>query len=256
MPSQKAAFEAASTLKRDEDYFREKIGSIKTADALVSDRRLLGVALGAFGLDADINNKFFIKKVLQDGTLTTTALSTKLADKQYQAFSAAFGFGDYGIPRTQLSDFADKILGAYKTRQFETAIGDQNSDMRLALNAERELTALAARPISEDSKWFTVMGSAPLRQVFQTAFGLPSSFAAIDLDQQLGTFKEKAEQFLGDPEVGQFIDPSKVDDLVKRFMVRSDTSGNYSSLTRGAGALQLLQASQQSTAAGILSLFR
>lgn len=256
MPAQKAAFEAASTLKRDEDYFRAKIGTIKTADALVADRRLLGVALGAFGLDADINNKFFIKKVLQDGTLNTGALSNKLADKQYQAFSAAFGFGDYTIPRTQLSDFADKILTAYKTRQFETAVGDQNDDMRLAMNAERELATLAKRTISEDAKWFNVMGSAPLRQVFEKAFGLPSSFASIDLDQQLDTFKKKATQFFGDSSIKQFSSTDKVDGLVRQFMVRSDTSASISPTARGAGALQLLQSSQQSSAAGILSLLK
>lgn len=254
LPAQKAAFEATSTLKRDEDYFRAKIGTIKTADALVADRRLLGVALGAFGLDADINNKFFIKKVLQDGTLTSGALSNRLADKQYQAFSAAFGFGDYKIPRTQLSDFPDKILTAYKTRQFETAIGDQNGDMRLAMNAERELATLAKRTISEDAKWFNVMGSAPLRQVFEKAFGLPGSFAAIDLDQQLDTFKKKATQFFGDSSIKQFASPEKIDGLVRQFMVRSDASAN--STARGAGALQLLQASQQSSATGILSLLR
>lgn len=254
LPAQKAAFEAASTLKRDEDYFRAKIGTIKTADQLVADRRLLGVALGAFGLDADINNKFFIKKVLQDGTLNTGALSTKLADKQYQAFSAAFGFGDYKIPRTQLSDFADKILTAYKTRQFETAVGDQNGDMRLAMNAERELATLAKRTISEDTKWYTVMGSAPLRQVFEKAFGLPSSFAAIDLDQQLDTFKKKAAQFFGDSSIKQFANTDKMDGLVRQFMVRSDTSASLSPNARGMGALQLLQTSQQSSAAGILSI--
>lgn len=252
--SQKAAFEAAPALKRDEDYFREKIGAIRTAEDLVSDRRLLAVALGAYGLDADINNKYFIRKVLEDGTLTEDALANRLADKQYLALSSAFGFGDYDTPSTQLSDFADKILTAYKTRQFETAVGEQNSDMRLALNAERELTRLAGRSISADAKWFTIMGSAPLRQVFETAFGLPDSFAAIDLDQQLGILKDKAERHFGDAGVEQFSDPARIEKLVKRFMVRSDTSGSFAPTVRGAGALQLLLASGQSPAASILSL--
>lgn len=45
-------------IRNDEAYFRAKIGSVKTAEQLVSDRRLLKVALGAFGLEADINNRF------------------------------------------------------------------------------------------------------------------------------------------------------------------------------------------------------
>ena len=41
---QKASFEQSAQMKRDEAYFREKIGSVKTAADLVKDRRLLSVA--------------------------------------------------------------------------------------------------------------------------------------------------------------------------------------------------------------------
>ncbi len=60
MAKQTAAFVKSPEIKRDEDYFRANIGKINTAADLVKDRRLLTVALGAFGLDADINNKAFI----------------------------------------------------------------------------------------------------------------------------------------------------------------------------------------------------
>ena len=130
MAKQTAAFVKSPEIKRDEDYFRANIAKVTTAEQLVKDRRLLKVALGAFGLDADINNKAFIQKVLQDGTLKVGALSNKLADKQYQKFSAAFGFGDFATPRTKLSDFPDKILTAYRARQFEAAVGTQDGDLR------------------------------------------------------------------------------------------------------------------------------
>ncbi|MGL6210257.1 MAG: DUF1217 domain-containing protein, partial [Paracoccaceae bacterium] len=103
--SQTATFYKSPELARDEAYFRAKIKSVKTADDLVSDRRLLKVALGAYGLDADLNSKAFIKKVLSDGTLKEGTLSGRLADKQYEKLSAAFGFGDFSVPNTQLSDF-------------------------------------------------------------------------------------------------------------------------------------------------------
>jgi hypothetical protein len=241
MTSQKTAFAAVSTSKRDEDYFRAKIGTVKTAEALVSDRRLLKVALGAFGLDADINSKAFVRKVLEGGTLTTGALANKLADKQYLAMSAAFGFGDFSTPRTQLSTFADEILTAYKNRQFETAVGEQNDDMRLAMNAERELATLSAKSTTEDAKWFTVMGSKPLRTVFEKAFGLPSSLAALDLDQQLTVFKNAASKAFGATSVSQFTDATKMDKLVKQFLIRSEATSGSTSTSGGATALQLLQ---------------
>lgn len=241
MAEQKEAFVATPSLARDEDYFRAKIGSVKTAEDLVSDRRLLSVALGAYGLDDDINNTFFIKKVLEDGTLSSDALANKLADKQYLALSSGFGFGDYSIPRTQLSDFADKTLAAYRTRQFEAAVGEQNDDMRLAMNAERELGTLAGKSSSNDTKWFTIMGSAPLREVFEKALGLPSSFASLDLDQQLSTLKSKTEKAFGSNEVAQFTDPDKMEDLVRKFLIRSEALASFSSTSSASIALTLLQ---------------
>ena len=238
--AQKEAFLASPALQRDEAYFREKIGSIRTAEDLVADRRLLSVALGAFGLGEDIGNKYFIRKVLEDGTLNADALANKLADKRYLEFSGAFGFGDFAVPRTQLSDFADRILAAYETRSFEAAVGETNDEMRLAMNAERELGTLAARSISGDAKWFTIMGSAPLREVFQTAFGLPSSFASIDLDQQLLVMKDRAERFLGSADIGQFSDPGKIEDLVRLYLLREETDAAIG-YTAQSAALTLLQ---------------
>lgn len=241
--AQKEAFTASATVQREEAYFREKIGGIFTAEELVADRRLLSVALGAFGLEADIDNRYFIRKVLEDGTLGTDALSSKLADKRYAEFSKAFGFGDYAVPRTKLSDFADTILASYEARAFEAAVGAQNDDMRLALNAERELAKIAGRSNSDDAKWYQVMGSAPLREVFQTALGLPSSFAALDLDQQLGTFRDKAERVLGAPEISQFSDPSKVEGLIRVFLVRAEAQSGANIYSPQSMALTLLQSS-------------
>ncbi len=238
--AQRAAFEASPVSKRDETYFREKIGTIKTAEALVADRRLLGVALGAFGLDGDINNKAFIKKILAEGTLKPATLANKLADKQYQALSAAFGF-DLSIPRTQVSTFADKILTSFKERRFEQAVGEQNNDMRLAMNARRELATLAAKTSGPDTKWLTIIGNTPLRQVFETALGLPATFVTLDLDKQVDILRAKTERILGQGEVAQFKDPKQVDRLLRQFLVRGDVASATGSQGTSS-ALQLLQA--------------
>lgn len=254
--AQRAALVRDPAIRRDVDYFRQKIGGVRTADDLVSDRRLLSVALGAFGLDADINNRAFIGKVLNDGTLTAGALANKLADKRYRELSKAFGFGDFAVPRTRLSDFADKIVAAYQARQFETAVGTRDGDLRLALNARRELAALAARPVSENARWFAVLGSAPLRQVFQSALGLPQSFATIDLDQQLSVLKERSGRILGDDAIAQFTEPDRIEGLIRRFLLRSAAQGGGAGFASGQSvALSILQADGEG-AAGILSALR
>ncbi len=244
MGVQTASFNKDPSLKKDEEYFREKIKTIKTAGQLVSDRRLLKVALGAFGLDGDINNTYFIRRVLEDGTLDPAALANRLADKQYQKMSVTFGFGDLSVPATKISTFADKILEAYRSRQFEIAVGNQNGDLRQALNTQRELAAIAGKGgVSEDTRWFTVMGNAPLRQVFEKALGLPTSFGALSIDRQLVVFKSKTAAAFGDGTVEQFTDPAKVEVLIRKFLVRSEAEASFSQTGRGMAALQMLQQS-------------
>lgn len=238
-PGQTAVMAAQPEFRREADWFRSRIGDIDTAEDLVADRRLLKVALEAFGLEADLNNRFFIRKVLEDGTLTTDALATRLSDKRYAQLSAAFGFGDFKTPRTKLSDFADTILSQWRERRFEAAVGQQNNDLRLAMNAQRDLAALAARPGTERTKWFTLMGNPPLRSVMQMALGLPARVAALDLDQQLATFQRRAESVFGSDTVSQFADADKRDSLIRRFLALSEISAPSTGAT--APALTLLQ---------------
>jgi Protein of unknown function (DUF1217) len=169
---------------------------------------------------------------LRTGWLTS---NLKLAD--------AFGFGDFSTPRNKLSDFADKTIALYRTRQFESAVGQQNGDFRLALNAERELGALAAKSSSNDTKWFSVLGSPPLRKVFETALRLPASIGTIDIDRQLAVFKSRAESKFGTSDLAQFKDPAKLETLLRSFLLASEQT-TYSSATQPAArALQMLQAS-------------
>jgi hypothetical protein len=223
-PVQQAAFVKQPALQRDEAYFRENIAKVTSAEELVKDRRLLRVALGAFGLDADIDNRFFIRKVLEDGTLKEGALALKLADRRYRDMSAAFGFGDFGTARIRISDFPDRILAAWKDRGFESAVGQVNDSLRLAMNAEREIGRIASGNQSDDVRWFTLMGQRPLRQVLETAFGLPSSFGTLDIDKQKDMLKQKAAAAFGDDRVAQFADPDRMQDLIKRFLLRAQVS--------------------------------
>lgn len=238
MDTQKAAFAKSPQIQRDTAYFKDRIAAVKTAEDLVADRRLLRVALGAFGLEGDINNTYFVKKVLSDGTLDQGDLANRLADKRYLEMSKAFGFGDYSVPSTQLSSFPDKIATAYEERQFEVAVGEADDTMRLALNARRELAELAGKGSTEDTKWYSVLGSGPLRQVFTTAFGLPSSFGQANIDRQLATLKDKAETLLGADTVSQFAAPERVEALVRLFTLRA---GAQDSGGRAGAALSLLQ---------------
>jgi hypothetical protein len=240
LEAQQETFNQGEQITRATDYFREEIGSISTAKELVDDRRLLEVALGAFGLDEDINNKYFIQKVLEDGTLDDDALANRLADSRYQAFSEAFGFGNFDVPRTALSDFPDEIITGYETGQFEVAVGDLDTDLRLALSLEGSLADINSGTSSDTTRWYTMMGNAPLREVFETALNLPSTFSQIDLDKQLEIFKERADSQFGSDQMADFADPERQEDLIRLFLIRSEAA-NLQGTSSGSIALTLLQ---------------
>ena len=237
---QQAILDNTPQVSREVAYFEENIQKIDTAEELVADRTLLSVALGAFGLQDDIDNRFFIQRVLEDGTLKSDSLANRLSDNRYLELSRAFGFGDFPVPRNKTSFFAAEVTTAYKERSFEVAVGEVNTDFRLALELERDLPALAERDISENAKWLTIMGTTPLRTVFETAFGLPASFGAIDLDQQLETFKEMADRRFGSESVSQFADPEAREELVRNFLAQSQIQSFQQSYTPGQAALTLL----------------
>ncbi len=241
MVRQQAMQQALPAQQRDEAYLRDKLGKADTAEKLVNDKRLLRIVLTAFGLEGDVNNKAFIQKILEGGTLNEGSLANKLADKRYQSLSAAFGYGDYSVPRTRISTFPDEILAKFRTRTFETAVGAQNNTYRLAMNAEREMTELALKTTSETTKWYAVLGNAPLREVMQTALGLPKSLSSIDIDQQVSVMKARTEATFGSSNLSQFSDPGKMEGLVRRFLLQSEMNGQSSTVSPAATALVLLR---------------
>jgi len=241
LPDQIARAAQSPVAARDMAYFRDNIGSVSSASDLVSDYRLLRVALGAFGLQDDLPNKAFIARVLSDGPTAEDALANRLADKRYKAFSEAFGFGSTLGPRTRAPGFAERILERFSRQEFERAVGEQNGNMRLALTAQRELPELAARGLTETTGWLSVLGNPPLRRVFETAFGLPASISGIDLDQQVEAFQSAAQRVLGHAEIARFSDPEALDDLLRNFTIRAQAASGPSATTPGMAALTLLR---------------
>lgn len=241
---QQETFEKSPQITRNAEAFRERIASIGSAKELVADRQLLEVALGAFGLDDDINGKALIEKVLDSNPDDKKSLAVRFADKRYLALAQAFGFGNPAGARNAEAGFADRILESYKDRGFEVAVGEQDQNMRLAMGLERELETITSQTkLSQDAQWFSVMASPPLRAVFETAFGIPKSVGAIDLDQQLTIFKDRAERYFGTSKVSDFADPEKLASLRDRFLLYSDLESFSASTTSpGSIALTLLSA--------------
>lgn len=236
---QQAVFAKTPDMQRDAQHFRDTIGQVLKAEDLVKDRQLLKVALGAFGLEGDLDNRFFVQKILTDGTSDPKALANRLADKRYADFAKAFRF-DSPLPRTLLPSFPDQILSRYEDKAFQRAVGEQDSDLRLAMNVESGLQDIIAKTDSGRAHWFAVMGNPPLRQVFDTALGMPAGFGALDVDKQLDHYQTRAKSVFGTENVADLASDSGREDLIRMFLLRSEAQQFNLSASRAQTALTLL----------------
>jgi len=240
LETQQENYSKSGAVSRDIDAFQSKIGSISTAEELVSDRQLLSVALTAFGLEEDIDNRFFIQKILEEGTLSEDSLANKFSDSRYVELSKAFGFGDFDVPRTQLSFFPEEIVSAYVERSFEIAIGEQDEDMRLALSLDRELVKIAEDGGSGDTQWYNILASSPVKLMFEAALFLPSGFDSAPIEQQVQVLKDATSSHVGGDDLSVFLDVENRDKLRTRYLMASQIE-SVQGVDGASVALSLLQ---------------
>jgi hypothetical protein len=250
--TQRVAFEKSPELLRDLEYFKENISKATTAEDLVNDRRLLKVALGAFGLEGDLDKRAYVLKALVEGTDADDSFANRMVDKRYQELSKAFGYGNQFGARVERSDFAESIIAPYKVQKFEVAVGESDESMRMAMVFVREIGEFANSDSADESAWFKVMGNPPLRQIFETAFGLPKSFGLLDVDKQRDVFRDKARKLFGDSSLAVFGGSENVDKMLRTFFARKQISEGSGVGVPGATALTLLQ----NSAAGMASFFQ
>lgn len=238
---QEDSFNATPAMQRDVAYLREKFSDIRTAEELVSDRRLLRVTLGAFGLQDDLDNRAFIRKVIEDGTEDRAALANRLADKRYFALASALehlaGPGGKAVP----DDLLDKLAASYQGRAFEVSVGEQDQTLRLALSLQRELPKLAQDFSTETSRWYAALGNPPLREILETSLGLPKEFGMLDIDDQVTRLRAAMQKRFGVSDLLDMAQPEQLEKITHRFLIMAQLREMQSAMTSSSTALLLLQ---------------
>lgn len=235
---QQDIFNQSPQLARDLDKAAQDLPNIRSVDALLDNRSALRVVLGAFDLESDINNRYFLKKMMTSDSADPKSLANRMSDQRYKdlakAMSSLVQFG-----QLRQSTIAE-ITRDFSTTSFEVAVGQQDNTLRLAMNATRELQELAQSDKSDKAMWYTVLGIPPLRKVFETYLRLPSGFAKIDLEKQVDMMQDKLQARTGSAKISQFSDPAKTDKFVQMFIVQSQVNTGPT-LSGGSTALMLLQ---------------
>lgn len=232
--AQREAHARSPEIQRNIAYFAENISKIKTAEEFVADRQLMAVALGAFGLQDEIDKKAFVKRILEEGVETSDTLGSRLNNQNYIDMTRAFRFDRNGFPLTGSPDLRDSVIAKYLEQSFEVAVGEQSEPLRLALDFKRRAGDIA------DRGWYALLGDLPTRAVLETALGIPSDVAGIDVDKQKALFEERALSVFGSKDPAMLKDPAVLDRVVSRFMVLDEALSGPSALTPGYSALTLL----------------
>lgn len=223
-----------SILETTKAYFEENIASVESLDDFLADPDLLKVALGAFGAEDRINTPALLKQALQDGGTGPGALANVLGDKGLAKLSQAFGFDTQPKTALQGANFADTIIDNHQWQLFEEAVSNVDPAIGTALSFQRAAPSLAALSSSDTTKWYNVLGDTMMRDVFETALGLPSGFSQIDLDKQLEMITEKAESRFGITSFSDLEDTELLNKVIHGYLLQSQVSQ-----TTGTGSNQI-----------------
>ena len=130
-------------------------------------------------------------------------------------------------------------------------MGETDNAMRLALNFRRSMAELSQ---GEGGSWFRILGSKPLREVFEKAYGLPAQFGRIDLDQQRDVMRDRTGTLFGTSELTAFRDPANVERIIERFLAREQIETGGAATGPAANALSLLRSGSAGGSEGLFNL--
>lgn len=225
-------------------------GEILTKKDLSENVRVLLASTQFFGLPQRTDAIGFANRIIASDRNNPVSLVNSVSDERYRAFHDAFDFQPEQEGRTYPDGFAEAVVQNYLDRQFEISVGEQDDTMRVAVAMERELNTLLTTAKSNSSRWYGVMASKPLRDVFETVLSLPSdSFGALDVDRQLNDFKAKAKAVFGTDDLAQLATGDQLQDIRRRYLIQKEAQG-YTATPAGNVVLTLL--SQAAPSNGLL----
>ncbi|MGB6230698.1 MAG: DUF1217 domain-containing protein [Litorimonas sp.] len=238
---QQATFETSPDIERDVESLREKLSQPFTLDDLMGDRQLLRPVLQSFGLEGELDKGAFVRRIIEDGPDDPQGFARRLNNDDFIALADAFKADSEGNIRLSHGQIEDMIEN-YQDRAFQIAVGEQEQDLRLALNFEKEISDLAADSSTDRAFWFKVIGNTPLMEVFSTALILPDGLSNLDIEKQADYLQDRASRLIGDDPRAILATKEGAEATVRRFITQRQVEAGPGALTPGASAITLLNA--------------
>jgi hypothetical protein len=202
-----AAFEKLPNIQRDVDYFLKNASKVETVEEFIKDRRLMTVALSAFGLEDEMQYLGRIRKVLTESPSDKNALVNKLIDPRFKKIAEAFQFADLGLAKLALTSFVNDIVAKFKTNEFEKFLGERNPALREVEYFRRNIGSV--------ENTFNILGDKVLRSVVTFTLGLPMEIALQSIDKQKALIDARVD-------LKDFKDSEFLDKFIRRFLILKD----------------------------------
>ncbi len=200
-------------VKRNVDYYASNISSVKTVDDLLKNRRLLTVALGAYGLESQAGSKALLRKLLSEDPTTSSSLAQRMSDTRYLNFAKAFAsLRNDGGAAISNADSVNVVVSAYQETQYEKAVGRNDTAARQALYFAR------VAPKATGSA-YQVITDKTLMAVVREAYGLPEEVSALDAKQQVRQLQARGFDYT------KLSDEKYVKTLINKFLASQDAAG-------------------------------
>jgi hypothetical protein len=225
-------------IRNDRDYMLEKLAHPITLDEFLSDRRLLRVTMTAYGLAGEEWKGGFIRKAIEAAGDPESTFLVRLNNTKYTQFAQAFApiAGKIIMSSSELSN----IAANFEAESFESAVGEVDDSMRLALNYKSEIPKLIGEGSSEKAMLYRILGDVPASTVLESALNIPKSVKSLPVERQAELLKERIVSVLGISDVSELSSQEMVDTVIRRFHAMESIKNVDYSYTPASAALTLL----------------
>jgi len=235
---QLSSYANSPQMKADRAYFTEKFSEPLTQEQFLKDKRLLRVALTAFDLGGEEWKRGFIDKVLKEVADPSSTFLARLNNSKYTAFAQAFKPVNGVI--TVTPEALDKITADFDAASFQTAVGEVDDSMRLALNYKSEIADLIGTGTNQKAMLYRMLGNVPVRTLLETALNLPSDIRKLDIEKQAEWLMDGLQKRFGVSDLKSLTSPEMIDKVIQRFHSMESIKSGGSNYSPAANALTLL----------------
>ena len=205
-----------ASVRNETAYLKDKLSKPLTVEAFLNDPRLMRAALSAFDLGDEAWKRGFIRKVLTESSDPQSTFLARLNNSQYTRFAETFRPVN-GVIRISPSVSAG-LAQRYEAAALETAVGEIDNSMRLALNYRSEIGNFAKAGASNETIAYRILGNVPLRTVLERALNLPAEMRKLPVEKQADMLRERLDSRMRITNLTELASGGKITQVINRYM--------------------------------------